>query len=193
MSEELRCPWSINDPYELEYHDKEWCVPSKDDTYLFEMLNLEGAQAGLSWKLILHKRKAYQEAFFGFDIAKCANLTDEQLAEIIAKAAIVKNRLKVKAVRTNAIATQKVQAEFGTFADYIWSFTNNKRIINKWDSVNSVPASNELSEKISKDLKKRDFKFVGPVIIYSYLQAIGMVDDHLITCPFHTIHREERR
>ncbi|MBC1506478.1 DNA-3-methyladenine glycosylase I [Listeria sp. FSL L7-1509] len=193
MSEELRCPWSINDPYELEYHDKEWCVPSKDDTYLFEMLNLEGAQAGLSWKLILHKRKAYQEAFFGFDIAKCANLTDEQLAEIIAKAAIVKNRLKVKAVRTNAIATQKVQAEFGTFADYIWSFTNNKRIINKWDSVNSVPASNELSEKISKDLKKRGFKFVGPVIIYSYLQAIGMVDDHLITCPFHTLHREERR
>ncbi|MBC1488000.1 DNA-3-methyladenine glycosylase I [Listeria sp. FSL L7-1485] len=193
MSEELRCPWSINDPYELEYHDKEWCVPSKDDTYLFEMLNLEGAQAGLSWKLILHKRKAYQEAFFCFDIAKCANLTDEQLAEIIAKAAIVKNRLKVKAVRTNAIATQKVQAEFGTFADYIWSFTNNKRIINKWDSVNSVPASNELSEKISKDLKKRGFKFVGPVIIYSYLQAIGMVDDHLITCPFHTIHREERR
>ncbi|MBC1483699.1 DNA-3-methyladenine glycosylase I [Listeria sp. FSL L7-1558] len=193
MSEELRCPWSINDPYELEYHDKEWCVPSKDDTYLFEMLNLEGAQAGLSWKLILHKRKAYQEAFFDFDIAKCANLTDEQLAEIIAKAAIVKNRLKVKAVRTNAIATQKVQAEFGTFADYIWSFTNNKRIINKWDSVNSVPASNELSEKISKDLKKRGFKFVGPVIIYSYLQAIGMVDDHLITCPFHTIHREERR
>lgn len=193
MSEELRCPWSINDPYELEYHDKEWCVPSKDDTYLFEMLNLEGAQAGLSWKLILHKRKAYQEAFFGFDIAKCANLTDEQLAEIIAKAAIVKNRLKVKAVRTNAIATQKVQAEFGTFADYIWSFTNNKRIINKWDSVNSVPASNELSEKMSKDLKKRGFKFVGPVIIYSYLQAIGMVDDHLITCPFHTLHREERR
>lgn len=193
MSEELRCPWSINDPYELEYHDKEWCVPSKDDTYLFEMLNLEGAQAGLSWKLILHKRKAYQEAFFGFDIAKCANLTDEQLAEIIAKAAIIKNRLKVKAVRTNAIATQKVQAEFGTFADYIWSFTNNKRIINKWDSVNSVPASNELSEKISKDLKKRGFKFVGPVIIYSYLQAIGMVDDHLITCPFHTLHREERR
>ncbi|PZG34626.1 DNA-3-methyladenine glycosylase I [Listeria ivanovii] len=193
MPEELRCPWSINDPFELEYHDKEWCVPSTDDTYLFEMLNLEGAQAGLSWKLILHKRKAYQEAFFGFDIAKCANLTDEQLAEITAKAAIIKNRLKVKAVRTNAIATQKVQAEFSTFADYIWSFTNNKRIINKWDSVNSVPASNELSEKMSKDLKKRGFKFVGPVIIYSYLQAIGMVDDHLITCPFHTIHREERR
>lgn len=107
MSEELRCPWSINDPFELAYHDGEWCVPSKDDTYLFEMLNLEGAQAGLSWKLILHKRKAYQEAFFHFDIDKCARLTDEDLARIVSEAAIVKNRLKVKAVRTNALATQK--------------------------------------------------------------------------------------
>ncbi|HAA9734348.1 TPA_asm: DNA-3-methyladenine glycosylase I [Listeria monocytogenes] len=190
MSEELRCPWSINDPFELEYHDTEWCVPSKDDTYLFEMLNLEGAQAGLSWRLILHKRKAYQEAFFHFDIDKCALLTDDELATIVEEAAIVKNRLKVKAVRTNALATQKVQAEFGSFANYIWGFTNNERIINKWQGMGQVPASTELSEKISKDLKKRGFKFVGPVVIYSYLQAIGILDDHLLSCPFHTLNRE---
>ncbi|MBK3915613.1 DNA-3-methyladenine glycosylase I [Listeria ivanovii] len=193
MSEELRCPWSINDPFELEYHDKEWCVPSTDDTYLFEMLNLEGAQAGLSWKLILHKRKAYQEAFLGFDIDQCAKLTDEQLTRIVTDAAIVKNRLKVKAVRTNALATQKVQAEFGSFANYIWGFTDSERIMNKWQNLESVPASNALSETISKDLKKRGFKFVGPVIIYSYLQAIGIVEDHLITCPFHSINREEAK
>ncbi|HHQ1205500.1 TPA: DNA-3-methyladenine glycosylase I, partial [Listeria innocua] len=178
------------DPFELAYHDGEWCVPSKDDTYLFEMLNLEGAQAGLSWKLILHKRKAYQEAFFHFDIDKCARLTDEDLARIVSEAAIVKNRLKVKAVRTNALATQKVQAEFGSFANYIWSFTNEERIINEWQGMGEVPAKTELSEKISKDLKKRGFKFVGPVIIYSYLQAIGILDDHLRSCPFHTLNRE---
>lgn len=180
------CTWAQSNPIMREYHDQEWCVPNYDDTYLFELLNLEGAQAGLSWQIILNKREGYRKAFHQFDIDTCAALTDEELEQIIKTGEVVRHPLKVKAVRSNAIAAQKVAHEFGSFSNYIWSFTDSKRIINHWTSADQLPASNQLSEKISKDLKKRGFKFVGPVIIYSYLQAVGIVDDHVVTCPYHS-------
>lgn len=184
-----RCGWAMNDTVEQVYHDKEWGVPSRDEQYLFEMLNLEGAQAGLSWRLILTKRPAYKEAFHQFDPDKCARMKDEELEHIRETAAIVKNKLKIGGVRKNAIAFLKVQAEFGSFANYIWGYSDGKPIINHWTDMSQMPAKNDLSERISKDLKKRGFIFVGPVIIYSYLQAIGMIDDHVITCPYHTKNR----
>ncbi|EUJ36442.1 DNA-3-methyladenine glycosylase I [Listeria weihenstephanensis FSL R9-0317] len=186
-----RCGWAMNDTVEQGYHDEEWGVPSRDEYYLFEMLNLEGAQAGLSWRLILNKRAAYKNAFHQFDPNKCAVMTDEELEHIRETAEIVKNKLKIGGVRKNAIAFLKVQAEFGSFANYIWGYSNGEPIINHWTDMAQMPAQNELSQQISKDLKKRGFTFVGPVIIYSYLQAIGMIDDHVITCPFHTENREK--
>ncbi|GGE30089.1 DNA-3-methyladenine glycosylase I [Pullulanibacillus camelliae] len=186
MSQESGCSWAQSDPIMMTYHDQEWGVPSHDDTYLFEMLNLEGAQAGLSWITILKKREGYRKAFRHFDIDQCAALSDAELDEILSTGEIIRNRLKVKAVRSNAISVQKIQEDFGSFSNYMWQFTDFKPIINHWTSVTQMPAQDALSEKISKDLKKRGFKFVGPVIIYSYLQAIGMIDDHVITCPSHT-------
>ncbi|WP_041580450.1 DNA-3-methyladenine glycosylase I [Bacillus sp. 1NLA3E] len=184
------CSWAQSDPVMKDYHDKEWCVPNHDDTYLFEMLNLEGAQAGLSWLTILKKREGYRKAFHQFDISTCAVLTDAELEQIAITGEVVRHRLKINAVRSNAIATQKVQEEFGSLATYVWHFTDHERKINHWDSVGQMPTRNDLSEIISKDMKKRGFKFVGPVIIYSYLQAVGIVDDHVITCPFHSEARD---
>ncbi|MBC1912904.1 DNA-3-methyladenine glycosylase I [Listeria booriae] len=184
-----RCGWAMNDSVEQVYHDNEWGIPSHDERYLFEMLNLEGAQAGLSWRLILNKRAAYKAAFHDFDPDKCAMLTDEELEHIRETAEIVRNKLKIRGVRKNAVAFLKVQAEFGSFGSYIWGFTDGKQIVNHWTDMSQMPAQTALSERISKDLKKRGFIFVGPVIIYSYLQAIGMIDDHVITCPYHTENR----
>ncbi|WP_318502909.1 DNA-3-methyladenine glycosylase I [Bacillus sp. T3] len=180
------CAWAQSNPLMKEYHDKEWGVPSHDDTYLFELLNLEGAQSGLSWLIILKKRDGYRKAFRDFDINACATLTDEELEQIVTTGEVVRHPLKIKAVRANAIAAQKVQEEFGSLSNYVWHFTNSKRIINSWTSVDQLPAKSELSEQISKDMKKRGFKFVGPVTIYSYLQAIGIIDDHIITCPYYS-------
>lgn len=177
-----RCGWAGPEENMQEYHDEEWCVVSHDDRYLFEMLTLEGAQAGLSWQLIINKREAYREAFHDFSIAKCAELTDTELEEIRTHSGIVKNKLKINSVRSNALAFQKIQQEFGSFSSYIWSFS--PPIDNKWQNETEVPAETELSQKISKDLKKRGFKFVGPVIVYSYMQAIGMVNDHILSCEF---------
>lgn len=183
------CSWAQSDPIMRNYHDKEWCVPNQDDTYLFEMLNLEGAQAGLSWITILKKREGYRKAFHHFEINTCAAMMDTELEQIALTGEVVRHRLKINAVRSNAIAAQKVQQEFGSFANYIWQFSDHKQIINHWSSVGQMPTQNELSEIISKDLKKRGFKFVGPVIIYSYLQAIGMIDDHVVTCPYHSVNK----
>ena len=172
-----------------QYHDKEWCVPSHDDSYIFEMLILEGAQAGLSWSTVLAKREEYRKAFQHFNIEYCSRLTDEKMETIRELYNIIKNRSKIKAVRSNAIAVIDIQKEFGSFSTFLWNYVNDHQVINAWISEEQIPAQTPLSEQISKDLKKRGFKFVGPVIIYSFMQAIGMVDDHIITCPCHSANR----
>ncbi|MFL0251935.1 DNA-3-methyladenine glycosylase I [Clostridium neuense] len=184
------CKWPGKNEIMQKYHDKEWCIPSYDDTYIFEMLSLEGAQAGLSWSTVLSKRDEYKKAFNNFDILYCSKLSDEELEEIRQKYAVIKNRLKLKSVRSNALEVLKIQDEFGSFSNYLWKYVDFKPIINKWESESEVPAENELSQKISKDLKKRNFKFVGPLIIYSFMQAIGMIDDHIISCQYHSVNKK---
>lgn len=180
------CSWPGNDPIMQQYHDKEWCILTNDDRYIFEMLSLEGAQAGLSWSIVLSKREAYQEAFRHFDIAYCAEITDLELEEIREQYQVIKHAAKLRSVRKNAQAIIQLQEEFGSFSNFLWSYVNHQPIINKWDAEGQVPAQTELSKQLSKDMKKRGFTFVGPVILYSFMQAIGIVDDHIHTCPFHT-------
>ena len=180
------CLWPGNNELMKRYHDNEWCVPSHEDTYIFEMLILEGAQAGLSWNTVLGKREDYQKAFHHFDINYCSTLTDEALAIIAEQYNVIKNRAKLRSVRSNALAVLNVQKEFGSLAKFLWSYVGGNPVINSWESEGQVPAQTPLSEQISKDLKKRGFKFVGPVIIYSFMQAIGMVVDHVRTCPYHS-------
>lgn len=176
------CSWAKKSEIEYEYHKNEWGKPSYNDKYLFEMLILEGAQAGLSWRTILEKRKYYKLAFDDFNPSKVAKYNEEKVEELLNNKNIIRNRRKIESTIKNANEFLKVQEEFGSFSKYIWSFTNNMQIVNNWEDENDVPAKSQLSEKISKDLKKRGFSFVGPVIIYSYLQAIGIIDDHLIYC-----------
>lgn len=183
MNNNNRCGWAKGEK-DILYHDTEWGVPSHDDRYIFEMLILEGFQAGLSWNTILQKRENFRKAFDNFDYRKMAEYDEMKLNELLKNEGIIRNRLKINSTVTNARAFMKVQQEFGSFAKYIWNFTDNKRIINKWKELSEVPATSELSDKISKDLKKRGFKFVGSTIIYSFLQAIGIIDDHLISCPY---------
>ena len=183
MNNNNRCGWAKGEK-DILYHDTEWGVPSHDDRYIFEMLILEGFQAGLSWNTILQKRENFRKAFDNFDYRKMAEYDEMKLNELLKNEGIIRNRLKINSTVTNARAFMKVQEEFGSFAKYIWNFTDNKRIINKWQELSEVPATSELSDKISKDLKKRGFKFVGSTIIYSFLQAIGIIDDHLISCPY---------
>lgn len=165
-----------------EYHDNEWGIPKHDDQFLFEMLVLEGAQAGLSWETILRKREGYRAAFHGFDPVKVAAMTDEALQERLQDTAIVRNKLKVFSARKNAIAFLKIQQEFGSFDQYIWAYVGGEPVVNQFKTFEEVPASTEVSEAISKDLKKRGMTFVGPTIIYAYMQSIGMVNDHLLDC-----------
>ena len=183
MNNNNRCGWAKGEK-DILYHDTEWGVPSHDDRYIFEMLILEGFQAGLSWNTILQKRGNFRKAFDNFDYRKMAEYDEMKLNELLKNEGIIRNRLKINSTVTNARAFMKVQQEFGSFAKYIWNFTDNKRIINKWKELSEVPATSELSDKISKDLKKRGFKFVGSTIIYSFLQAIGIIDDHLMSCPY---------
>ena len=183
MNNNNRCGWAKGEK-DILYHDTEWGVPSHDDGYIFEMLILEGFQAGLSWNTILQKRENFRKAFDNFDYSKIAEYNETKLKELLKNEGIIRNRLKINSTVTNALAFMKIQEEFGSFAKYIWNFTDNKRIINKWKELSEVPATSELSDKISKDLKKRGFKFVGSTIIYSFLQAIGIIDDHLISCPY---------
>ena len=182
MNNNNRCGWAKGEK-DILYHDTEWGVPSHDDRYIFEMLILEGFQAGLSWNTILQKRENFRKAFDNFDYRKIGEYDETKLNELLQNQGIIRNRLKINSTVTNARAFMKIQEEFGSFAKYIWNFTDNKRIINKWKELSEVPATSELSDKISKDLKKRGFKFVGSTIIYSFLQAIGIIDDHLINCP----------
>ncbi len=180
-----RCAWVTNDPLYIEYHDKEWGKPVYDDRLLFEMLCLEGAQAGLSWITVLKKRAHYKAVFYEFDITKVASLSDDYLENLLLDSGIIRNRLKVWGFRTNAKCFLEVQKEFGSFNEYLWNFVGKTPVINKWTSLAEVPASTELSDKISKDLKARGFKFVGTTIIYAYLQAVGVVNDHTVDCFCH--------
>ncbi|MDQ0875522.1 DNA-3-methyladenine glycosylase I [Paenibacillus sp. V4I3] len=178
----IRCGWVNEDPLYIDYHDHEWGVPVHDDRHLFEMLNLEGAQAGLSWYTILKKREGYREAFDGFDPLLIVNYDDKKLNELLENSGIVRNRLKIASVVQNAKAFLKVQEEFSTFDSYIWGFVGGKPINNNWTDMSQVPATTEISDAMSKDLKKRGFKFVGSTICYAYMQAVGMVNDHNQTC-----------
>lgn len=164
------------------YHDEQWGRPEHDDRHLFEMLILEGAQAGLSWETILKKRGGYQELFHQFDPAKVAAMTDEELEECLLNPAIVRNRLKVFAARKNALAFLKIQQEFGSFDNYLWQFVDGQPIVNHWQAFKDVPVTTPISDALSKDLKKRGMTFVGSTIMYAFMQAVGMVDDHLADC-----------
>jgi DNA-3-methyladenine glycosylase I len=181
-----RCYWANSSPEMKEYHDKEWGVPEHNDRKLFELLILEGMQAGLSWSTILRKRQNFRGSFDDFDYNKIAKYTENKIEELLQNEGIIRNRLKIQAVITNAKMMLKVIKEFGSFDKYIWSFVNNKPIVNQWESLSDIPPKIELSELISKDLKKKGFKFVGSTIVYAFMQAVGMVDDHLIDCFCHT-------
>jgi DNA-3-methyladenine glycosylase I len=167
-----------------DYHDREWGVPSHDDRHLFEMLTLEGAQAGLSWATILNRRDGYRRAFAAFDAAKVAGFDDRRLERLRLDEGIIRNRLKIYSTRTNAQAVLRLQAEFGSFSTFLWNWVDGTRIINHPRTLADLRPTTELSDRISRDLKRRDFTFVGSTIVYSLLQTVGIVDDHLIACPF---------
>jgi DNA-3-methyladenine glycosylase I len=182
MNEIRRCNWSVSDPLYIKYHDKEWGVPVHNDRKLFEMIILDGAQAGLSWLTILKKRKNYRKAFDNFDVKKVANYDKSKVAQLLKNDGIVRNKLKIESAVTNAKAFLKVKTEFGTFDKYIWQFVNGKTIINSWKALKEIPAFTKESDAMSKDLKSRGFKFVGSTICYAFMQAAGLVNDHTIDC-----------
>jgi DNA-3-methyladenine glycosylase I len=177
-----RCPWCGNNPLYVKYHDEEWGVPVHDDRKHFEFLVLESAQAGLRWLTVLMKRENYRKALDGFEVMKIANYDEKKLEELLQNPGIIRNRLKLKATINNAQKFLEVVKEYGSFDKYIWSFTQNKIIFNHFTLLSELPAKTELSDRLSKDLVKRGFKFVGSTIIYAHLQAIGIVNDHLVDC-----------
>ena len=178
-----RCAWVLlNKPYYVQYHDEEWGVPVYDDQKLFEILILEGAQAGLSWDTVLKKREGYRAVFHQFDPVMCAVMSDTVLEDLMYYDGIIRNRLKIFSVRKNAITYCHIQKEFGSFSQYIWAFVGGKSLVNTWKHIAQVPSSTPLSDKISKDLKKRGMTFVGSTIIYAFLQAAGLVNDHIENC-----------
>jgi DNA-3-methyladenine glycosylase I len=180
MSELVRCSWG--DGYCQAYHDEEWGVPSHDDRHLFEMLILEGAQAGLSWVTILKRRETYRAAFDNFEPAKVAVYDDGRKALLLQDTGIIRNRAKIESAVANANAFQAIQKEFGSFAQFLWGFTGGGPIQNQWATPSDVPVSTPLSDGLSKELQRRGFNFVGTTICYSFMQAVGMVNDHLVTC-----------
>ncbi len=183
MDTKKRCEWVPPDnPLYVKYHDEEWGVPVHDDRTLFEFLVLEGAQAGLSWLTVLRKRENYRNAFDSFDPVKVAGYDEKKIETLLQDAGIIRNRLKINSAVTNARAFLDVQAEYGSFDAFIWDFTDGTPIINQWKSLKEIPAKTPLSDTISKELKKRGFKFVGSTIIYAHMQATGMVNDHTVDC-----------
>ena len=182
---EGRCSWCGDDPLYVRYHDEEWGVPVHDDRTWFEFLILEGAQAGLSWLTILRRREGYRRAFEGFDVEKVAAFGEDDVERLLRDSSIIRNRAKIGAAVSNARAFLAVQEEFGSFDSYSWPWVDGSPIQNSWRRLEDVPASTPLSERISKDLKRRGFDFVGPTIIYAHMQATGMVNDHLVNCPRH--------
>ncbi len=180
--EKSRCGWPNNDALMVAYHDSEWGVPLHDDDKWFEFIILDAFQAGLSWKTILHKRENFRKAFDNFDYHKVAEYGEAKIEMLLNDAGIIRNRLKVRAAVTNAQAFIAIQKEFGSFDAYIWKFTDGKPVVNRWAVLSEIPASSSLSDTISKDMKKRGFKFVGTTIVYAFLQAGGIVNDHLESC-----------
>ena len=178
-----RCGWApLEDPAYLAYHDEEWGVPLHDDARLFEMLTLEGAQAGLSWSTILHKREGYRLAFLGFDPAKVARFDARKIDRLMQDASIVRNRLKIESAVANARATLAVRDELGSLDTYLWGLVGGAPILNRWRTLADIPAETAMSREMSKDLKRRGFRFVGPTVCYAFMQATGMVNDHITTC-----------
>ena len=182
MSEIKRCGWGEGEAFYTAYHDAEWGVPVHDDRLLFEFLVLEGAQAGLSWATILRRREGYRAAFDHFDVAKVAAYDDAKQATLLADPGIIRNRQKVASAVKNARAFLRVQEEFGTFADYMWRFVDGQPRINAWRTMSEIPAETDESRAMSRDLKARGFSFVGPTICYAHMQAVGMVNDHVVDC-----------
>jgi DNA-3-methyladenine glycosylase I len=183
MSDSARCPWAGTDPLYVAYHDEEWGVPSRDDRHLFEMLVLEGAQAGLSWITILRKREGYRRAFAGFDAAAVARFGPGDVERLLADPGIVRNRLKVESAVDSARAFLALREETGSFASWLWAFVDGRPLQSSFREMSEVPARTPLAETISKELRKRGFRFVGPTIVYAFLQAVGVVNDHLVGCP----------
>ena len=183
MPNVMRCEWaSDGDELMLAHHDDEWGVPSHDDRHLYEMLTLEGAQAGLSWSTILHKREGYRRAFAGFDPQVVARYTREDVERLLDDPGIVRNRLKVESTVSNAARVLEVQEELGSLDAYFWAFVDGHPIVNRRRSLSELPAETDLSKAISKDLKRRGFRFIGPTVIYAFMQTVGMVDDHTVGC-----------
>ena len=183
MPESARCPGAGTDPLYVAYHDEEWGLPSRDDRHLFEMLVLEGAQAGLSWITILRKREGYRKAFAGFDPAKVARFGPLDVERLLGDAGIVRNRLKIESAIGNAKAFLAMQAAEGSFSGWLWRYVDGRPFLGTLREMREIPAKTPLAERISKDLLKRGFRFVGPTIVYAYLQAVGVVNDHLMACP----------
>lgn len=182
MKEKIRCAWAGNIPIYMDYHDNEWGRPVHDDVKLFEMLILEGMQAGLTWLTVLNKREAFREAFDGFDPYKVALYDEAKIEELMTNEKIIRNRLKINAAVNNARLFLRVIEEYGSFDQFIWGYVDYAPITGHWEKIQDIPASTPLSDKISKDLKKRGFKFVGSTIIYAFMQATGMVNDHVTNC-----------
>jgi len=182
MEEIKRCGWSDKYPLMNDYHDKEWGVPLKDENRVFEMFSLDCFQAGLSWITILNKRKAFLEAFDNFNIDKVAAYDQKKIDQLLNNPGIVRNKLKVPAVIHNARIAQQIRGEFGTFSKYIWSFSKGKTLHNRWEKITDIPVSSAVSDAMSKDMIRRGFKFAGSTICYAFMQSIGMVNDHLVTC-----------
>ncbi len=185
MSEITRCEWAGSDPLMVAYHDTEWANPQRDRIRLFEKLSLEGAQAGLSWRTILNKREGYRACFAGFDPLKVARFTPARVEKLMIDARIVRNRAKITSVIDNAQALLRLEADGVDFSDYLWSFVDGEPILNRWQHVSEIPAITDTSKALSKDLKRRGFRFVGPTTMYALMQAMGMVNDHVVTCPRH--------
>ena len=177
-----RCAWVNDDPLYIAYHDNEWAVPIYDDQILFEFLILEGMQAGLNWLTILKKREHFRKAFDNFDANLIAQYDENKMESLLNNPGIIRNKLKINSVRTNAQLFLKIQSEYGQFSNYLWQFVNGKPIINRWESTLDIPTETSISQAMSKDLKQRGFKFVGSTICYAFMQAIGMVNDHTVNC-----------
>ncbi|MDQ8038669.1 MAG: DNA-3-methyladenine glycosylase I [Pedobacter sp.] len=181
-AEKTRCPWCGTDPLYVKYHDEEWGVPSFDDRHLYEKLCLEAQQAGLSWITVLKKREAYRKAFFNFDVKKVAKLSDEQVEVHMSNEGLIRHRPKLMAIRDNAIATMAVQKEFGSLSAFLWEFVGGKPVTNRLKSYREAQTATAASEAMAKALKKRGFKFLGPTSVYAFMQSVGMVNDHEISC-----------
>jgi DNA-3-methyladenine glycosylase I len=192
MGEPKRCGWALGSPLMTAYHDGEWGIPVHDDSVLFEFITLEGAQAGLSWETVLRKRERYRTVFAGFDAARVARFTPKKIESILTDAGVIRHRGKIESVVSNARAILAIAKEFGSFDAYVWGFAGGKPLDGKRKTMADVPALTPLAEALSKDLRKRGLRFVGPTIVYSFMQAVGIVNDHLTTCAFRRPDRHPR-